>query len=325
MNVFITGATGFVGSHLCEKLLKENHKIYCLVRKSSNLKWLSKLNIELVYSDDQNKLNEYLLNSEIIYHIAGATNALCITKEDYFKGNFDITKTLLNNLVEINAKPKRFVYVSTLAACGPSKENIIMNEDTPENPVSWYGQSKLATEKLVKEYTKYFHVTIVRPPPVYGPRDVGMTKVFKAIDKGVIPILGNPTYTNFVFVEDLVNGIILAANSEKAVNETFYIASDENISSVEFLERISKSINKKTMTIKIPLNIIHFLALLSELKIQITKKPDIFNIQKFQELKENNWKISIDKAKKLLNYKPKISVEEGGLITYNWYKENNLI
>lgn len=325
--IFITGATGFVGSHLVDKLLEDKKNIiYCLVRKSSDLQWLKDKPVNLVYGSLDIQLNTELKNilssCDYIYHIAGAVKGLA--KDDYYKINVIGTKNLLDYIVQANqsnSQLKKFVFVSSLAASGPGKDESIITEDTISSPVSWYGQSKYEAEQIVKAYSKYFPITIVRPPPVYGPRDIGFLPIFKAINNNLIPVIGKGTKTNFVYISDLVKGIILAAESYKSQNEIFNIGDKTNLYSTDAFKIIASSINKKAVTIKIPIFIIYFAAIFYELKIKITKEPQIFNLQKIAELKQTNWTMDISKAENLLNYKPQVSIEEGGKLTFEWYKK----
>lgn len=323
MKIFVTGSTGFVGSHLVDFFIERGDDIYCLVRKTSNLQWLEGKKVNLVYGDvrdsDNKELEEVLKNVDYVYHIAGAIMGL--KKEDYFKVNEDGVRNLLEFMVKSGAKPKRYLHLSSLAAVGPGEGDEQVNEEKEPAPVSWYGESKFAGEKVAKEYEKHFPVTIVRPPPVYGPRDYGMLQVFQAIKKGLRPQIGKPTKTNFVYVQDLVKGIVLAAESPKGIGEIFHIGDNENITDGEFMERVASTIGKKLFKLTIPLFIVYIAAFFSEMKMKITKKPDIFNLQKMDELKQTNFMFDINKAKKVLDYKPEYNVEKGGEITYKWYDE----
>ncbi len=321
MRVFVTGATGFVGSHLVDALIEKEYEVYTLVRKTSNLQWLKDKKVKLVYGDLRNELSgelrEILKKSNYVYHIAGAI--MGVKKEDYFRVNEGGTRRLLEQMVKAGASPERFLYLSSLAAVGPGKDMEPVTEETPPHPVSWYGESKLAGEKVVKSFEKYFPITIVRPPPVYGPRDYGMLDVFRMLKYGIVSDVGKDTWTNFVFVKDLVKGIILAAESEKGAGEVFHIGDRENISTIEAFKRIARAIGKKVISFRIPLWVVYPAAMMSEIKMRMTGKPQIFNLQKVSELKQTNWMMSIEKAKSVLGYEPEYSIKKGGKITYEWY------
>ncbi len=327
MKIFVTGATGFVGSHLVDKLLEKGYEVYTLVRKTSNLQWLEGKNVKYVYGDLRGDLSDELKSAlkeaDYVYHIAGAIMGL--KREDYFRVNEGGTRNLLEAMVRVGAKPGRFLYLSSLAAVGPGEDMKPVTEEDEPHPVSWYGESKLAGEKVVKEYEKHFDITIVRPPPVYGPRDYGMLDVFRMLKYGIVSDIGKDTYTNFVYVEDLVEGIILAAESEKGVGETFHIGDVENLATIEAFRRVARALGKRVISFKIPLPIVYVAAFFADLQMKITKKPQIFNLQKVAELKQTNWMMDISKARNMLGYQPRYRIEEGGKITYNWYIEHGWI
>jgi len=191
--------------------------------------------------------------------------------------------------------------------------------------VSWYGESKLEAEKISLDHGKDFPVTIIRPPPVYGPRDSGMLGMFRAVDRGLIVVFRRPTECNYVYISDLVMGMILAAESEKSAGEIFNIGDSENMSVETAMKRVARAIGKKTVTLKIPLTLAYGAALLSEIKIKVTGTPSIFNWQKMAEMKETNWKMDIGKAEKILGYEPEVRMENGGEKTCNWYRERGWI
>jgi nucleoside-diphosphate-sugar epimerase len=150
----VTGANGFVGSHLVEGLLSKGYQVICLVRKTSNLRWLSGLNVEYVYADisEKQSLKNVLKDVDFIFHVAGLTKAK--RKEEFFKANYEGTKNLLEACVKDNPQTKRFVYISSQAAVGPGKDDQPLDETAPCNPITDYGKSKLEGEKIVLEYQK---------------------------------------------------------------------------------------------------------------------------------------------------------------------------
>jgi nucleoside-diphosphate-sugar epimerase len=326
--VFITGATGFVGSHLVDALIERGYIVNCLVRKKSNLKWLEGKPVKIVYHDSENAttysvIESALKRSKYIYHVAGKISA--ISREDFMKGNAGLTRWLIERIFNSGAKPERFLLVSSIAACGPGKGTLPVQESQEPNPVSAYGESKLAQEKIALEFSREIPVTIVRPPPVYGPRDIGMLPAIKALKIGIIPKWGKGIKTNFVFVSDLVDGIIMAAENKSSAGEIYNIAGSENLPAHEALEKIARSAGKRVFKVTIPVPLMWTLAILTEFKIKISRRPSIFNLEKMKEFKEENWTVDITKAKNDLGYEPRIGLEEGGLITWKWYIENGWI
>ena len=318
----VTGANGFVGSHLVEGLLSRGYQVICLVRKTSNLRWLSGLNVEYVYADisEKDSLKNVLKNVDFVLHVAGVTKAK--SREEYFKANYQGTKNLIEVCVEDNPQIKRFVYVSSQAAVGPGKDGQPLDETSPCNPITDYGKSKLEGERIVLEYSSKLPVTIIRPPAVYGPRDSDILGFFKVANKGLKTLFGKgESYLSLCYIEDLVDGIILAAESPKAIGQIYFIADDQSYSWREAFGIIAKVLNKKTITLRIPNAFLFTIAFISENIFRLLGKPAVVNVQKVREITQKYWLCDVSKAKKELGFSPKYKLEEGAKKTVRWYKE----
>jgi nucleoside-diphosphate-sugar epimerase len=318
----VTGANGFVGSHLVEGLLSKGYHVICLVRKTSNLRWLSGLNVEYVYADisEKESLKNVLKNVGFVFHVAGLTKAK--TEEEYFKANYQGTKNLIEACIEDNPQIKRFVYISSQAAVGPGKDDQPLDETAPCNPVTDYGKSKLEGEKIVLEFSLKLPVTIIRPPAVYGPRDSDILSFFKVANKGFKTLFGKgESYLSLCYIEDLVDGIILAAESPKAIGQIYFIADDQIYSWGEAFQIIAKVLNKKTITLRIPKSFLYTIAFVSENVARLLGKPTVINVQKVREITQKYWLCDVSKAKRELGFSPKYPLEEGAKKTVKWYKE----
>ncbi|MEW6365312.1 MAG: NAD(P)-dependent oxidoreductase [Acidobacteriota bacterium] len=318
----VTGATGFVGSHLVDSLIQGGASVSVLVRRNSNLQWLRDKPVQLLRGDILDaitaEVTEVLKRSTYVFHAAGAIMAL--RREDYFKVNADGTRRLLAALRNANGPLKRFVLISSLAAAGPGTGDALIGEDQEPHPVSWYGSSKLEAERIAHEYGPSVPFTIVRPPPVYGPRDYALLPVFRLLKRGLTPVVGRGSQTNFVYITDLIEGILLAARSEQGRGEIFHIGALENCSATLVLNRIVAAIQRKTITLPIPMPLVYLAALFSEIRMRMTGTPEILSFQKLAELKQANWSMDISKARRILHYDPRVSIEEGGRLTYEWYQ-----
>ena len=321
MNIVVTGATGFLGSHLVDSLCGRGDRVTCVIRAASNLRWLERSPVELVMAGPDGKagpeLRRALNEADYVYHLAGAI--MGVKKEDYFKPNAGGTRRLLQAMVEAGSRPKRFVYASTLAAVGPGRAGGPITEDQEPRPGNWYGRSKLEAEKITRSHEKHFPYTIVRLPPVYGPRDRGMLQVFQAIRKGFIGILGRGNRTTFLYVSDFVRGMMLAAESAAGAGEIFTIGGKENLSAEDFCRKVARAVGRKTITFRIPMAAVYGAAAAAELVARVRRSPTIFNWQKMGELKHDNWAVDISKARNVLGYESETGIEQGGKITYNWY------
>ena len=323
LKVLVTGANGFVGSHLVEGLLNKGYQVRCLVRKTSDLKWLSDLKVEYVYGDisEKHSLKDAVTDVDIIIHSAGLTKAK--NRVEYFKANAEGTRNLVEACLEENPKLRRFVYISSQAAAGPGEDERPKDETVPCRPVSFYGESKLEGEKIVLSYSSELPVTVIRPPAVYGPRDTDMLGFFKVVKNGFRISFGKgESYISLVYVKDLADGIILAAENPKAVGQTYFIADDRVYSWREAFNIIAGVMNKKTVPLKIPKSIVFFLAFFSENFYRLLGKTPVFNTQKAKEITQRYWGLDVSKAKKELGFVLRFPLDKGAAETVKWYKEN---
>jgi nucleoside-diphosphate-sugar epimerase len=323
MKVFITGATGFVGSFLAESLIEKKYNVRCLVRKQSNLRWIADLDVECYYGtlSDKQSLYKGLENVDMVFHLAGLTKAR--TEDEYFEANYTGTKNLIDAVIKVNKKLQRFIHVSSQAAIGPSPSIIPIDENCKPNPLTYYGKSKLAGEKYVLENKDNLPITILRPPAVYGPRDTDILEFFRTVKTGIIPQLGGTDkYLSLIHVKDLVEGIIRASELKKAEGKTYFITSPKPYPWSEIAKTTLKVMNKRGFKVPVPLILMKGVALVSEGISTFTKKPALVNNQKIIEMEQDFWTCSPDRAKKDLDFEAKISLEDGIRETIAWYKEN---
>ena len=319
----VTGASGFVGSHLVERLLSLNHQVRIIARKESKLKWIDASRVEIVHCnyDDASSLKNAVKDVDYIFHVAGVIKSK--TKEGYYKGNVEPTKNLLIALDKENQNLKRFVFVSSQAAAGPSQKGMAKTEEMECNPVTTYGRSKLMAEMEVKKFTGKIPYTIVRPSAVYGPRDPEILMFFQTLKKGIQPMVGfKEKYVSLVHVFDLIDGILLAAFSDNSINQTYFISNEKGYGWEEIGNISSRILGKKLIKIKIPHLVVFTVAAISQFLSYFKKEATILNLEKAREMVQESWVCSFEKAKKELGYAQKISLEEGIKNTINWYIEN---
>jgi len=326
LKALVTGATGFIGSHLADLLLEKGYQVRCIYRKTSNLIWLKDKPFELIEAglSDPDSLKNAVEGIDYIFHSAGLVTAR--NDEEYLKANRDGTKNLLEAALKYAPNLKRFLLISSQTAVGPSASlDNPVNEKTPLHPITAYGRSKKAAEEEALKYIDRLPITIVRPPAVYGPRDIGIYDIFKVVNKGLITLIGfKKKYISLINSWDLCRGILLAAESENSIGKSYFISSDKFYSWEEVMGIIKTEFGKKhIITIKIPHSLVLSIAGISEFFGRFSKKPPIFNYDKGKDFIQNFWTCSIENAKKDIGYEPKVSLEEGIRATLNWYKENS--
>jgi len=322
----ITGANGFVGSHLVDLLLEKDFKVRCIVRKSSDLKWIKNKAVEIYDCGlfNMDGLRKVFKDANYIFHVAGVVKSK--TKDGYFKGNVETTKNLLDVAVENVSTIKRFLFVSSLTVTGPSEEGKPVNELSECNPITTYGKSKLEAEKLVLSYKNKLPVTVCRAPAVYGQRDTEIFIYFQTFNKGLTTTIGfNKKELSLIHAIDLVNGFYLASINKKAEGEIYFISSEEFYTWQQLNLITSLVLNKKPLIIKVPHFLVYTIAGFAQFLSMFSSKPATLNIEKAKDITQQYWICDTSKAIKELGYKQNISIEEGIKQTCNWYKEKKWI
>ncbi len=317
----VTGANGFVGSHLVDYLLGKGDEVHCLVRKSSNLRWLEGKNVVIHDSGlfDKDELKKVLNNVDYLYHVAGVVKAK--KEEGYFKGNVETTRNLLDTALEVAPNIKRILIVSSLTASGPAKLDNPVTEDTPPHPITTYGRSKLAQEELAKTYMNKLPITIVRPPAIYGERDTEIYLFFKTYQKGLMSLIGfSKKELSLIYVKDLVNGMYLAATNEKAKSEIYFISSTEFYTWPQIGETLQKIINKRAITLRLPHTLVYGIAAIAQFFSMFSSKAATFNIEKARDFVQEAWTCDTSKAERDLGYTQNYSLDEGLKRTIDWYR-----
>jgi nucleoside-diphosphate-sugar epimerase len=319
--VLVTGATGFIGSHLVDSLLVNGYEVDVLVREKSDLRWLPGKRINLMYGDLTGKDAIPSLNGiNHIFHLGGATRA--VHTRDFYGINRDGTERLLNAASNIRGL-KRFVYMSSQAAAGPSPEGRPQTEEDLPHPVSPYGESKLQAEHAVLACRDRFHVTILRPCAVYGQRDTYTLELFKSISMGFLPSIGGgPMYLSFCYVHDLVRALILSVRKDHSSGEIFFIADGGRYSMSFFAGLVAAELGVRLHEIHIPVWAARIYATLSDVWGMVTKKPAAFSRNKCAEGIQRNWVCATGKAQKILEFRPDYDLKTGLEATLQWYKEN---
>jgi dihydroflavonol-4-reductase len=316
----VTGASGFVGSHLVDKLLKEGHHVKCILRKTSSRRWLENKPVEIIDCGlfDKDKLKDVLKDADYLFHIAGVVKSK--DDEGYTKGNVETTMVLLEVLCEVNPQIKRVIVTSSQTACGPSLDGNPCNEETLEHPITRYGKSKYEQEKLAKKFMDRLPITIIRPPAVYGERDTEIYLFFKTYKQGLMGLIGfDKKKISIVHVDDLVKGIYLAATTKVAKDQTYFIGSEKYYNWEEIGNVCNKAFGKKAFTIKIPHFLVYTVAAIAQFFSMFSSSAATFNIEKARDFVQSNWTCDVSKAVKELGYHQEVSLEAGMTRTIDWY------
>ena len=339
MKILITGASGFIGSFLCEEGLKRGMETWAGMREHSSRRWLTDKQLKFATLDmtDAIRLKEQLSayqqevgRWDVIIHAAGATK--CLKREDFDLHNFQCTKNLVNTLKDLDMMPDQFLYVSSLSVLGPIREelnadgtyNDMVASDIPQ-PNTAYGESKVKSEEFLKGVNG---VTIFRPTGVYGPREKDYFMMAKSIKQHIDLAVGyKKQVITFVYVRDLVEAIFAAIGKADVANGKTYLVSDgHNYDSRAFSDLIQKELDaKNVLHIKAPLWLLWVICALAEGFSKLTNKPSTLNGDKYRIMCQRNWQCDISPLKEDLGFTPEWPLERGVKECMDWYKENKWI
>jgi len=327
---FVTGGTGFVGSHLVEELWRRNvDEIRCLVR--SDPKWLSALDVEYVRGDlsDVEALWTALDGVTHVYHTAGLTRAP--TWDPFYEVNVQGTLNLMGAVKHAAPDVERVLVTSSLAAVGRGAANTA-TEDDPLRPVSRYGRSKAQMEDalydahdMTESYGDALPLTVVRPSAVYGPRDRDLLDLFQAVQRHVFPIVGpgtTPTLS-LVHVRDLVEGMVAAAHAPTAEGETYLLGSKRPYAWNEVKQAATDALDTWAVSLPIPRALVGAVGAVAEAWGTLTGAYPPLNRDKARELRHACTACTIDKATRDFDYTPSVPLASGIAATIDWYRDEN--
>lgn len=321
MKTFVTGATGFLGSHLVDLLLQEGHEVVCLVRKTSDLKWLKEKKVQLVegqlFPNDPG-LKKGLEKADWCFHVAGLISTH--KPQEYYQVNAGGTRHCLDTCLQIAPRLKRFVLVSSIAACGPSLNGERVHEKTAPHPVTEYGHSKLEAERITLSYQSKIPISILRPPGIYGPRDTMIFPVFKMAKRHLfLTPAGKPRLVSMVYVEDVARACLWAAQSEQARGEVFFISDGDAYYWEDVADALASVFRHQVFAIPLPKSLLMPAAFLEEVRGKLFQKTPRINRNHIRQFFKS-WGISTDKIQKA-GFSPRFTLEEGMKASVAGYRQ----
>lgn len=320
----VTGASGFIGSHLRDAMLDAGADVVAIRRKSSPEPERGR-SVVAEY-DDLSRLTEVMKSEkpDWVFHVAGATKG--VTYDDFRRANVMPTQNLLQSLIEAHPGVKRFVLVSSLTSYGPSTPARPHRESDPRRPIEHYGQSKLEAEEVVEAMGDALPWTILRPGGVYGPRDVDYFNLFREIERGRNVFFGNrERWFSAVYVDDCVNGILQAALHESTRSRGYFLDDGEPITWGTFQEAIVRASGRKVRTMNLPEMLVSLAALGGELATALDRKPRLFNRQKAKMGAQEAWTSVHEAARADFEYHPQVGLQEGVERALRWYRDERWV
>lgn len=321
--VLVTGANGFVGSHVVEALLDAGHPVRCLLRPRSRPNWIETLPVDIQRADysDANALRQIVSGCKAILHFGGATKAA--DADAYFRANALTTRALLETASDVCPDLSLFLLCSSQAALGPSPSLDPLGEDAPPQPISAYGWSKLTAEKICREYEERLPVVILRPPAVYGPRDKDILIFFRAVRWGISPSLGGgDRYISMVHARDVAKITRLILEKKPREFRIYHVSDGQVHRWDEVSGEIARSLDKRPVHLNIPPGLAILIGRTLSSWASITGQVVTLNREKVEDLLQQCWLISSRRAEQELGYLPDYDLKKGIEMTARWYRQH---
>lgn len=324
--IAVTGASGFLGSHLSERLISDGYEVCIHVRDKDKVKHLAGKVGKIVASDitDKGAIAELVEGADVVVHLVSNFRTASGPPESYRKINVEGTINVLE--AARAAGVKRFIYCSTIGVHG-NVASIPANEESPFNPGDLYQETKLEAEQFVRDAMTPdgMEIVIVRPCSMYGPGDMRMLKMFKMLAKRTFLIIG-PCEENFhaVYIDDIVEGFVHAINTPGISGETFIIGGENYLPLKDYISVAAKAVGAPMPWLRFPYWLFYYAAVLCEgICVPLKIEPPLH--RRRVRFYKNNRAFSIDKARRVLGYTPAVSLEEGMRRTVQWYRENGYL
>jgi nucleoside-diphosphate-sugar epimerase len=316
MRALVTGANGFLGSHLVDHLTAEGWDVRGLVRRTSDTRWLPR-DLELVYGDAAapGSLAPAVRDADVVFHLAGVTRAG--SEAAYLEVNAEGTRNLVRAARDANVN--RFVLVSSLAAGGSSTTARPRTEDDPDHPAGAYGRSKKAGEQELEANAGDMAWTVLRPCAIYGPREKDFLILARFAAGGwVIRFTGPPQRVSVIHVDDAVRALVAASRAEAAAGRTYYVAHPEAATWAQVGRRMAAAAGRRPRNLPVPRGILAVASRLTGAATLIGKKnplpPD-----RVRDLLAEAWTCDPGRARTEIGFAASVSLDEGMSDLMNWY------
>lgn len=312
----VTGATGFVGTHLVRALRETGVAVTALARSRSRAASLEREGVQVVLGtlNDPSVLHDACQGQQVVFHVAGVVSAL--DEQGYNAVNRDGTAALLE--AATRAGVGRFVYLSSLAAAGPSAPGV-PHREIRSAPVTAYGRSKLAGEEVVRGGSIPW--TILRPPAVYGPGDAEFLKIFRLVRWGIAPVFGDGTQElSTVFAPDLAAALVAVPRREATIGGTYFVAHRDVVTSKGLVQAIGTAVGRRVRVLSIPRPLGVGILGVAGLASRLARRPSVLNPDKANEFFQPAWTCSPASFEQATGWRAETPLAEGLRTTAAWYR-----
>jgi nucleoside-diphosphate-sugar epimerase len=317
MRALVTGATGFVGSHLTEVLRRRGDVVTALARSPSKAAMLAPLGVKVVPGDlhDAPALERAVEGQEVVFHVAGVVAAR--TESEFTRSNRDGTANLVAAAQRVG-HPK-FILVSSMAAGGPAGKGAPRDGTEPSQPVTAYGRSKLAAEGVVTASSLPW--CILRPPMVYGPRDREVLKVFRLARLGLAPVFGDGSQElSAVHGADLAEALVAAATAASSACRVYYPCHPEIFTSADFVRAVARAMGRRVSLFRIPGPVARGLLRITETSANLARQATILTTDKANEFFQPAWTGDPAPLARDTGWRAVHDLESGLADTWRWYR-----
>lgn len=322
MKVLLTGASGFLGGHIAERLVLAGHSVRALVRKTSNRKLLDALGgVEFAMGSVEERVavDEAVRGVDAIIHSAALVKAR--SDREFEVTNVEGTRNVAE-AARAQGGIRRFVQISSLEAAGPSGDGESVRHDQ-DAPVTRYGRSKLAADRLLLAMKDELPVTILRPGGIYGPRDQEILEAFRSVKRGVLPITGDgKTRYSIVYGPDCAELAVKALETDVPSGSVFFVSDGEVYSQRAMMEAIEAALGKRAMVrFGLPLGLVRAVSVGVEAYGKARDQAVMLTREKAAAL-GHHWVCDADEARRTFAWSPTLGFAEGAKKTASWYRDN---
>ena len=320
----LTGASGFVGSHILDSLRARGLTTVLLLRPTSNKQFLASHlpDVELRPGSigDPDSLRQAMAGITHVIHCAGATRASRVS--GFYEVNQGGTCNVVSAVNGQEGQVQRMVHISSLAAAGPALRDTPAREGDPPHPVSEYGKSKLAGELEVRNHCRAEHV-ILRPPAVYGPRDAEFLRLFQAVKHHLLPKPSGAQALSLVFVKDLAEAVVTCLTHPAAAGKTYFVSAREVVTARRMAEEVADQMSVWTLPLPVPTAVFWLMCMGGEVTARLTGKPSVLSLQKFAELRAPGWVCDPTRLERETGCACLTTLMPGVAQTLTWYRQHH--
>jgi dihydroflavonol-4-reductase len=321
-HALVTGATGFIGGHLCRHLLAAGYEVTALVRPNRDATALREQGIRIVTGElaDPESLQRAMAGVDIVYHIAAAFRDASLPDKVFFETNVTGTENVMRAAAA--AGVRRVAYCSSVGVHGNTGRTPA-NEESPFKPPDYYCETKLQAEQVVRRLSGELGVSasLFRPMGVYGPGDTRFLKLFRSISRRHFLMIGSgEIFYHMTYVDDMCRGIMLCGEHPAASGEAFILAGDHHTTLNELVEAVAEAVGTRPLPFKVPMAPVKAAAYVCEAVCRPLRiNPPLYprRVEFFSKDRAGD----ISKARSLLGYTPQVSLQEGVRRTAEWYRE----